>query len=201
MRGSTSGEASDAKIIGRSLVEPCVFEEIFNRHYRTIYRYVARRLGRDAADDIAADVFLRAFDGRHRYDQTRASCVPWLYGIASNVCRTTSRTRFREARAVRRLETAHTIPDAAEGVAWRLDASSAVTKSGLVDAINKLSVDQRETLYLQVFGELSYPEIAQAMDVPVGTVRSRLSRTKAKLREPLERLRENDVDREGRWTI
>ena len=201
MRGSTSGEVSDAKIIGRSLVEPHVFEEIFDRHYRTIYRYVARRLGRDAADDIASDVFLRAFDGRHRYDQTRSSCVPWLYGIAANVCRTTSRSRFREAKAVRRLETVDTAPDSAEGIAWRLDASDAVAKSGLVDAINALRFDERETLYLQVFGGLSYPEIAEAMDVPVGTVRSRLSRTKAKLREPLERLRESDTDREGRWTI
>jgi RNA polymerase sigma-70 factor, ECF subfamily len=201
MRGSTSGEASDAKIIGRSLVEPHVFEEIFNRHYRTIYRYVARRLGRDAADDIASDVFLRAFDGRRSYDQTRTSCVPWLYGIASNVCRTTSRTRFREARAVRRLETVDSVPDTAERVAWRLDARNAVGKSGLVDVLNALRAEERETLYLHVFGELSYPEIAQAMKVPVGTVRSRLSRTKAKLREPLERLRENDAEREGRWTI
>lgn len=201
MTDSTNDEASDAKIIGESLVESAVFEEIFNRHYRTIYRYVARRLGRDAADDIASDVFLRAFDGRHRYDQTRASCVPWLYGIASNVCRTTSRSRFREARAVRRLETVDATPDTAEGIAWRLDASDAVNKSGLIDAVNALRVDERETLYLHVFGELSYSEIAGAMAVPVGTVRSRLSRTKAKLREPLERLREKDVEEEGRWTI
>jgi RNA polymerase sigma-70 factor (ECF subfamily) len=200
MTGLTSDEASDASIIGKSLAEPHVFEEIFNRHYRTIYRYVARRLGRDAADDIASDVFLRAFDGRHRYDQTRASCVPWLYGIASNVCRTTSRSRFREARAVRRLEAVDAMPDTAEGIAWRLDASDAVNKSGLIDAVNALRVGERETLYLHVFGELSYSEIADAMAVPVGTVRSRLSRTKAKLREPLERLRERDIDKEGRWT-
>lgn len=201
MTGSTSGESSDARIIGRSLVEPHVFEEIFNRHYRTIYRYVARRLGRDAADDIASDVFLRAFDGRGRYDQNRGSCVPWLYGIASNVCRTTARSRFREAKAVRRLEAVGSSLDHAERIAWRLDAQDAVAEFGLIDAINALGIDERETLYLHTFSELSYPEIAQAMDVPTGTVKSRLSRTKAKLREPFERLRENDVDGEGRWTI
>ncbi len=201
MTGSTGGECSDARIIGRSLVEPHVFEEIFSRYYRTIYRYVASRLGRDAADDIASDVFLRAFDGRERYDQTRESCVPWLYGIASNVCRTTARSRFREATAVRRLEAVESSPDHAERIAWRLDAQDAVSKSGLIEAINALNGDERETLFLHAFSDLSYPEIAQAMEVPTGTVKSRLSRTRAKLREPSERLRETDVDREGRWTI
>jgi len=201
MTGSTGGGSSDAIIIARSLVEPQAFEEIFSRHYRTIYRYVARRLGRDTADEITSEVFLRAFDGRSRYEQIRESCVPWLYGIASNVCRTTARSRFREANAVRRLEAVASAPDQAESIAWRLDAQEAVSKSGLIDCINALNVDEREMLYLLAFTELSYREIAEAMGVPTGTVKSRLSRTRAKLREPFERLGEKDVKEERRWTI
>lgn len=191
MNGSAGNGFSDAEIIARSLVEPHAFGEIFNRHYRTIYRYGARRLGVEAADDIAMEVFLRAFDLRDRFDIDRSSCRPWLFGIASNVCRTESRRRYREARAVRRINVEPLLIDPSADIAWRVDAHQQVKDCGLIESINQLRDEERETLLLFALADATYSEIAETLEVPIGTVRSRLARIREKLREPLQRLRDS----------
>lgn len=191
MNGSAGNGFSDAEIVARSLVEPHAFGEIFNRHYRTIYRYGARRLGVEAADDIAMEVFLRAFDLRDRFDIDRSSCRPWLFGIASNVCRTESRRRYREARAVRRINVEPLLIDPSADIAWRVDAHQQVKDCGLFESINQLRDEERETLLLFALADATYSEIAETLEVPIGTVRSRLARIREKLREPLQRLRDS----------
>ncbi len=185
MRGLTGKGLSDCEIIERSLDVPDAFEEIFARHYRTIYRYAARRLGVEEADDIATEVFLRAFDLRDRFDLDRSSCRPWLFGIASNICRSESRRRYRESRAVRRISVEPLLVESASDIAWRVDAQRRVADCGLIAAINDLRSEERETLLLFALADATYAEIAEALGVPIGTVRSRLSRTRDKLREPL----------------
>ena len=189
MNGSVGDEFSDAEIIERSLAERHAFEAIFNRHYRVIYRYVARRLGVDVADDLAMEAFVRAFDLRDRYDLDRESCRPWLFGIASNLCRNESRRRYREARAVRRLDVEPLLGDPASEIAWRVDAQQQVADLGLIAAINQLRDQERETLLLYALAEATYAEIAETLQVPIGTVRSRLARSRDRLREPLQQLR------------
>lgn len=187
MPGEGSGRYSDAEIIQRSLIEPHRFESVFDRHYGTIYRYIARRLDSPGADDLASEVFLRAFDHRDRFvAATHGSCLPWLYGIATNVMRRESRRRYRESKAVRRIGHPSDIPDTAEEVAWSVDARCRVEESGIIDAINNLRDCERETFYLYAIGEASYAEIADTMGVPIGTVRSRLSRVREKLRAQIE---------------
>jgi RNA polymerase sigma factor (sigma-70 family) len=187
MRGSVGDD--DGEIIERSLTEPAAFELIFERHYGAIYRYLARRLGIDTAGDLAAEVFLRAFDGRASYDTERSSSRPWLYGIAANVARSESRRRYRERRAVRRLPIPIALSDPSADIAWRVDTFRAVRDTGLLDAIAELRPDEQELLFLLAFGDATYAEIAEALGVPIGTVRSRLSRVRDKLREPLKRVR------------
>lgn len=189
MRSQDLDRCGDDDIISQSLSDPRRFEVIYERHYPSIHRYVTRRLGRDAADDVASEVFLRAFDARHRYRSFgHGTCLPWLYGMASHISSNESRRRLRESKALRRVDGRDSTHDDASIIAWRVDAQRCVEESGIVDAINNLDEHHRETLYLYALADATYAEIAAATDVPVGTVRSRLSRLRVKLRRQLERL-------------
>lgn len=75
------------------------------------------------------------------------------------------------------------VPDPADSVAWAVDAQRFVAESGLNRTIAELDEGIREVLFLYAFGELSYREIADTLDIPLGTVQSRLSRARAALRE------------------
>jgi DNA-directed RNA polymerase specialized sigma24 family protein len=81
-------EATDADVIRLSRTEPERFEEIFRRWFVRIHQYLGGRVGGRIADDLAAEVFARAFAQRERYDLTRDSAGPWLYGIATNLAGT-----------------------------------------------------------------------------------------------------------------
>src|SRR5690348_11576564 len=67
-----------------------------------MHRYLARRVGGEAADDLAAEVFLAAFSQRHRYDAARECARPWLYGIATNLVGAHRRQEARYLRALAR---------------------------------------------------------------------------------------------------
>ncbi|MBE2319202.1 hypothetical protein DVA67_024715 [Solirubrobacter sp. CPCC 204708] len=77
---------TDAELIARSLTAPGAFEGVFERHFGVVFRYLRRRCG-DAAEDLAAETFTRAFAGRAGYGLARADAPPWLFGIATNVLR------------------------------------------------------------------------------------------------------------------
>jgi RNA polymerase sigma factor (sigma-70 family) len=172
--------ASDAEVIARSLGEPTCFFELFDRHYRSLHRFLcARGLG-DAADDLAAETFVVAFRRRSRYDGSRAEARAWLFGIAINLARNDARADRRRLRAVLRLVERPSDPHAR--VLDRLAAESLP----LAEALNELSAEERDTLLLHACEGLSYEEVAEALAVPVGTVRSRLHRARSKVRARLE---------------
>lgn len=161
---------TDAQAIGASIADPDVFAVLFDRHFVAIHRYVQRRVGRDLADEIAAETFTRAFDRRRRYDTTRADARPWLLGIAANLVRRHWRTERRRldayARSAERDHGALADPLAAE----------------LAVALKALPRREREPLLLFAWADLTYEEIAVALGLPLGTVRSRISRARARLR-------------------
>jgi RNA polymerase sigma factor (sigma-70 family) len=162
---------TDAQAIGASIVDPGVFAVLFDRHFDAIHGYAQRRVGRDVADEIAAETFTRAFD-RRRYDMTRADARPWLLGIAANLMRRHWRTERRRldayARSAARGQTE--LPDPLAGE--------------LAAALNAMPRREREPLLLFVWADLTYDEIAVALELPLGTVRSRISRARARLRGP-----------------
>jgi RNA polymerase sigma-70 factor (ECF subfamily) len=145
---------------------------LFDRHFDAIHGYVQRRVGRSLADEIAAETFSRAFDRRRRYDTSRENARAWLLGIAANILRRHWRSERRRlaayARSGGRDESELSGPLAAE----------------LAAAVKALPLREREPLLLLAWADLSYDEIAQALDIPVGTVRSRISRARARLRGP-----------------
>src|SRR5256885_13948707 len=76
---------SDAEVIGRSLSEPEVFELIYDRHAATLLRFLGRRTGAKVAEGLVGELFRIAFERRKTFDASRASALPWLYGIGENL--------------------------------------------------------------------------------------------------------------------
>jgi RNA polymerase sigma-70 factor, ECF subfamily len=176
----------DAVVIRRSLRAPEHFGALFNRYAPTIHRYLARRLGPASADDLVAETFLAAFRRRHSYDLARGDARPWLYGIATHVI---GQHRRDEARKVRLLWAIPADRDEA-GHADRVAAhvTAQAMRSTSTDALATLAPDERDVLLLIAWEDLSYDEVATALAIPIGTVRSRLSRARRRIREAL-----NDV--------
>jgi RNA polymerase sigma factor (sigma-70 family) len=176
-------DADDAAVIQLSRHEPEYFTELFRRHAPYIQRYVVRRLGQDAADDIVAETFLLAFRQRDSYDQTRADARPWLYGIATNLIGQHRRAEIRLYRALARTGADPVTESFTDRIDDRVSASTASRR--LAAALARLSAELRDTLLLVAWGDLSYEETATALGVPVGTVRSRISRARSALRRSL----------------
>ncbi|TDC87190.1 RNA polymerase sigma factor [Actinomadura sp. 7K507] len=166
-----------------SLDDPERFGDIFDAYFAEIHGYAAKRLGPDAASDIASQTFLEAFRGRARYDASRAAVRTWLYGIATNVIGKHRRSEVRGLRARARLS-----PDRpSDGPADRVTAqvSAQGLRGRLAGAIAGLPAGDRDVLLLVALAELSHEEVAAALDIPYGTVGSRLSRARRKVREAL----------------
>jgi RNA polymerase sigma factor (sigma-70 family) len=174
---------SDAQVIVASLGDPTVFAIVFDRHYDSVHHYLARRVGADLADDLAAETFTTAFDVRRRYDPDHPDARPWLFGIATNLVRHHRRSEARRLRAYARLDRPAGTVGGLEGLEARLDAER--MGPAIAQALTRLSDGDRDTLLLLAWADLRYEEIAEALRVPVGTVRSRLNRARRRLRELL----------------
>ncbi|WP_033282583.1 RNA polymerase sigma factor [Streptomyces sp. NRRL F-525] len=161
------------------------FGELFDAYARSVYNHAFRLTGDWAqAEDIVSLTFLDAWRLRGKLDEEGGSLQPWLLGIATNVTRNTRRAARRHAAAVSRLPRDEVERDFADEVAARLDdtAELALVRAALAT----LRRAEREVLALCVWSGLDYQAAAEALGVPVGTVRSRLSRARAKLAKHLK---------------
>ncbi|HXW81866.1 MAG TPA: phosphoribosylaminoimidazolesuccinocarboxamide synthase [Acidimicrobiales bacterium] len=187
---------SDAELVIGSLDEPARFGGIFDRHAETVFRYLARRIGPDDASDLLADVFLAAFEARSRYASDCLTALPWLYGIASNLLRKHYRRRAGELRMLDRLAAQSAPDDHVDAVADVIDAQLQVR--AMAKLLDELPPGERDVLLLHAWEALTYEETANALNIPVGTVRSRLNRTRRKLRagvDEIDRIRSVRPDR------
>jgi RNA polymerase sigma factor (sigma-70 family) len=173
----------DAAMMEASWHEPERFAEIFRRYFTEIHKYVTRRIGTDAADDIAAETFLAAFRRRESFDASRGAVRPWLYGIATNLIGVHRRAERRFYGAL--AKTPRT--DVSDGHEDRVAAQVSAGLAGgvLAAALARLPQGDRDVLLLIALADLSYQEVAQALDIPYGTVGSRMNRARKKLREAL----------------
>lgn len=168
---------TDGEIIRRSLQDPSAFTELFERHARVVAGYAASRVGVDEADDILSDTFLVAFRRRGSFRDDVESAKPWLLGIATRVIRNHRKTETRHLQAMvaaAALEPT-TRPDDADSSAIRMDADAQVR--ALAPRVAALNKRDRDTLFLHA-GGLTHEEIAAALSVPIGTVKSRLNRVR-----------------------
>jgi RNA polymerase sigma factor (sigma-70 family) len=171
-----SSTLSDLELVRRSLETPAAFAELYDRHGGRVLRYVARRVGVVDFEDIAAEVFVRAYGRRASCRGEHGSALPWLLGVANHVIADHRRVESRRLTVLERLaETA--LPS----VEHEHEHEHASLAPELVRALRSLPAADRDALLLVVWGELSYEEAAIAMDVPIGTVRSRIARARKRL--------------------
>jgi RNA polymerase sigma-70 factor (ECF subfamily) len=162
------------------------FEVLFERYSDAVYNVAFRRTASwSAAEDITENVFLELWRQRRRVVLLERSIRPWLFGVAANQARRWWRESTRKAKAVERLAGREQAAGAAGGdeladrVAARVDDERRM--AGLLNAIRQLPEAQQDVLSLWAWEQLSYEEIAVALGLRVGTVKSRLSRARAAL--------------------
>lgn len=190
MHPTLDHDEDDAALVARSLQEPAAFRELFVRHHDRVHRYVTSRVGADAAPDVVSESFLQAFRSRHLFDpHTGRDALPWLLGIAT---RQVSRARGVEARWHRHRAAAldqagpADVTQAGPGSTelGRMDAER--LRPELLRALAALRRPERDALCACVLGGLDYEQAAAALGIPVGTLRSRISRARTRLRSALE---------------
>jgi RNA polymerase sigma-70 factor, ECF subfamily len=174
------GRPNDAQVISASLRDPDLFRDLFERHHDAVRRYLQRRAGADTGEELAAQTFEEAFRTRSRFDPAFSNARPWLMGIATNLLRHHYRAEAARLRALERAAgMASTVP--ADDPEARLDAQLAAQV--LARALQQMSHGDRDIVLLYAWADLTYAEIARALHLPIGTVRSRLHRIRRRLRE------------------
>jgi RNA polymerase sigma factor (sigma-70 family) len=174
--------ATDAELWRRAAAgEAAAFGVLFERHARTVYNYCFRRTANFAeAEDLTSVVFLEAWRRREAVVLANESALPWLLGVATNVVRNRRRSQWRHRAALARIPRENA-PDLAEEANGRVDDERRMW--AVLRAVARLPRREQDVLALCAWAELSYEEAAAALGIPVGTVRSRLSRARARIRE------------------
>jgi len=153
---------------------------LFDRYADRVYNHCFRRTASwDLAEDATSTVFLDAWRARTRLQVVGDSALPYLLGIATNVCRNQARSARRRLRLAGRVIAEVDVADHAEQVADGVDSERRMTE--VLDAIRSLPRHEQEVLALIAWDGLTYEQAAAALGVPIGTVRSRLSRARARL--------------------
>ncbi|WP_234360300.1 RNA polymerase sigma factor [Streptomyces sp. DSM 15324] len=166
--------------------ESSAFAELFDAYAGAVYNH-AFRLTADwsVAEDVMAATFLEAWRLRDRVDPEGGSLRPWLLGIATNTARNQYRSNRRYRAAANAAAAAElSVPDHADEVAARVDDRRRLATA--LTALARLRRPEREVVTLCLGEGLDYEAAAQALGIPVGTVASRLSRARRKLRSLAE---------------
>ncbi|MCN9239287.1 sigma-70 family RNA polymerase sigma factor [Streptomyces sp. RY43-2] len=159
--------------------------ELYDEHAQVLYRYALRVTGDWAeAEDVVSTTFLEAWRGREKLHPEGDSLRPWLLGIATNIMRGNARARRRREIALARVPERGSIPDFADDLVTHLEDAEKLRAAHA--ALARLRRRDREVFTLVVWAGLDYAAAAEALGVPVGTVRSRLSRARTRLRELAE---------------
>ena len=173
-------DLGDRELWGRAAEDPEAFGTVFERHARAVFAFCVRRCGdRALAEDLTSIVFLEAWKQRAAFEPTGTTVLPWLLGIANNMCRNATRSRRRHRAALRRIPLGPSAAGVENDVVSRVDTAAALESARR--ALDGLSRHEREVVVLVSWSDLTYGEAAAALGVPVGTVRSRLARARRKL--------------------
>ena len=172
--------SDDALAAARVRCDPEVFTEVYDCYFRAIYLYVAARLGMVPAEDIAAETFAVEFGQRDRIDPARGGLRPWLFGIATNLVARHRRAEARRYRALARTRDMPSVGSHEDQVVAKVAARRLLPQ--LLAALACLSQGERDVVLLVAVSQLSHEEVAQALGISAGTVGSRLSRARKRLR-------------------
>jgi RNA polymerase sigma factor (sigma-70 family) len=173
---------SDAELVAASIEDPDAFTELFERHWDDLYRFCLNRAG-SAGEDIAAEAFRVAFDRRRRYDARYPDARPWLFGITANLLREHFRSARREERKHAR---SAALEATSPGETDLGELERQLLGPHLASALAGIPAGDRDALLLLAWADLDYEQIGQALDIPLGTVRSRIHRARRRLRAYLD---------------
>jgi RNA polymerase sigma-70 factor (ECF subfamily) len=185
-------ELDDADLWELSTSDREAFGEIFRRHARAVFAICYWRMGDAAmAEDVTSVVFLEAWRRRDLVVLEQRSALPWLLGVANHTSRNATRSLRRYTQALKRLDGHRPLPTD-DAVIDRIEAETSLKMVNGV--VRDLSEQEREIVLLVFWSGLTYEATSVALGVPVGTVRSRVSRTRRKLQL---RLGDNRVTKEA----
>ncbi|MGD1915139.1 MAG: RNA polymerase sigma factor [Phycisphaerales bacterium] len=162
--------------------------EVVERYQRRIYTLCVRVLGDvDAAEELTQETLIKALTGLEKFDG-RASLSTWLHRIATNACY--SRMRSDRVRAKSRVPWPESgelpVPSRVQGGEDALDARR--RRQTVAVALDRINAEHRVVLVLRDVQGMEYEQLSEVLGVPVGTIKSRLFRARAALREAIERL-------------
>lgn len=161
------------------------FGRLFERHATKIYNHCFRRTADwSLAEDLTSVVFLEAWRRRRQVTLVGDSILPWLLGVANNCLRNAHRSRRRYRRLLIKVPPSTNVPSFEAEASERLDDT--MTMAHMLDALGRLPRRDQEIISICDWAGLRNEEAADALGIPIGTVKSRLSRARDRLREALE---------------
>jgi RNA polymerase sigma-70 factor, ECF subfamily len=187
-----------------SLIEQCLsgdqaaWETIVRQHWRKVFNVAYKFVGKhDEAEDLAQDIFLKIFKALDTFDR-RANFQTWIISIARNLCIDHYRSVRKERETIaREVDAGELTPVSAEiGPEGALERSD--LRALLQRALERLPIALRTAVVLRDLQELSYQEIADQLDLPEGTVKSRINRGRLELARQVRRLQDKAVPTGGR---
>ena len=178
--------ASDTDLWSRAAAgDRGAFGELFERHVEAVWNHAYRLTASwSQAEDLTSSTFLLAWRKCAEVQLIRDSALPWLYTVAGNLARDERRGAARFLRALRRLPDTSVEADHADDVARRVDDDARM--AGVLAAIQSLPRSERRVAELCLLGELPAADAAELLGIAEGTVRSQLSRARARLRTTLK---------------
>ncbi|WP_328319264.1 RNA polymerase sigma factor [Streptomyces sp. NBC_00388] len=194
MRDTDDGDGLRARIRAG---DRQAFADLYEEHAPVVYNHALRLTGNwSTAEEVMSETFLAAWSHRERLEPEGGSLAPWLLGIATHKAYNANRGLRRRLVFLAHRPPPPPVPDFAEEAVGRLDDSRRL--AAVHAALSGLRRHEREVLALCVWAGLDYAQAAEALGVPVGTVRSRLSRARARLGRLSEEQQERREPRKGR---
>lgn len=181
----TADPASDTDLWSRAAAgDRHAFGDLFERHVEAVWNHAYRLTASwSQAEDLTSSTFLLAWRKCAEVRLIRDSALPWLYTVAGNLAKDHHRGRTRFLRALRRVPGDRFEADHADDVANRVDGDQRMAR--VLAAVHALPRAERQAVELCLLGEVATADAAQLLGVAEVSVRSRLSRARAKLRTAL----------------
>ena len=180
------GASSDATLVDRLLHrDVSAFEELYDRHARIVYALVVRILQQaPTAEEVVQDVFLQLWRNAALYQSARGPFVPWLLTLARN--RALDNLRLKSERQRRREDQTEEIPEIAQAPEYEKALDEKRRAERVRSLIGTLSAPQKKAIEMAYYEGLSHSEIANALQEPLGTVKSWIRNGLLRLKEGLQ---------------
>ena len=175
-------ESSDSELWQRAASHDSdAFGDLFDRHAQRVYNHCFRRTADwSLAEDLTSVVFLEAWRKRKQVRLHEDSLLPWLLAVANNCLRNAERSRRRYKRLLAKLPKPEDLPALDAETSERIDDAEAMRR--ILVIVHQLGKEDQEVIALCDWSGLTYEEAATALAIPIGTVKSRLSRAHGRLR-------------------